>query len=215
MKIAIFTLTKDRLELTKQMMESLDKNTHIPFDHYIIDQGSTDGTTEWLKSFTYKLGKLYVFPLVKNIGINSGDAFALDKIGNRYDIIIKLDNDALIMTDSWVEKCLSVLKPKTFVSPFILGLRDNRGGVPRYAYDKENNLGYTPALGGICLIGPSKAWLKDSGGFSSCMPVEFHRDDMEFCARLKESGYKFAYVENVTIRHMDLKSFSKEADKND
>ncbi len=108
MKIAIFTLTKDRLELTKQMMASLDKNTHIPFDHYIIDQGSTDGTVEWLKTFTYKLGKLYVFPLVKNIGINSGDNFALDKIGKRNNIILKLYNVALIMIDICLKKFLSV-----------------------------------------------------------------------------------------------------------
>lgn len=210
MKIAIFTLTKDRLELTKQMMASLDKNTHIPFDHYIIDQGSTDGTVEWLKTFTYKLGKLYVFPLVKNIGINSGDNFALDKIGMGVDVILKLDNDALIMTDSWLEKCLSVLKPKLIVSPFILGLLENRGGVPRYAYDKKNNLGYTPALGGICMIGHTKAWFEDSGGFPACMPADYHHDDMEFCAKLRENGYKFAYLESVIIRHIDIESFSKE-----
>lgn len=203
MKIAIFTLTMNRFELTKQMIESLDKNTHISFDHYIIDQASTDGTIEWLKTFTYKLGKLYVFPLSKNIGINSGDNFALDKIGKKYDVIIKLDNDALIMTDNWLEKCLLVLRPKLIISPFILGLLDNRGGISRYEYDKQKNLGYTVALGGICLIGQTKAWFEDSGSFPVNMPVSYHHDDMEFCARLKEKGYKFAYKEDVVIRHLD------------
>ena len=212
-KIAIFTLTLNRLELTKLMMKSLDENTHIPFDHYIIDQGSKDGTVEWLKDFTYKLGKLYIFPLNKNIGINSGDNFALDKIGKKYDVIIKLDNDALIMTDSWLERCLMVLKSKMIISPFILGLLDNRGGVPRYAYDKENNLGYTPALGGICLIGQTKAWFEDSGSFPTSMPPEYHHDDMEFCARLREKGYKFAYKEDIYIKHLAVRN--KEADKND
>jgi GT2 family glycosyltransferase len=203
MRVAIYTLTQNRLELTKEMIKSLDDNTHISFDHYIIDQGSTDGTIEWLKTFTYKLGKLYIFPLAQNIGINSGDNFALDRIGKKYDVIIKLDNDALIMTDCWLEKCLSVLKPKLLVSPFILGLLDNRGGIPRYAYDKENNLGYTPALGGICLIGQTRAWFKDSGSFPTNMPASYHHDDMEFCARLKNKGYKFVYKEDVIIRHLD------------
>jgi len=204
MKVAIYTLTQNRLELTKQMMASLDKNTHIPFDHYIIDQGSNDGTVEWLKTFTYKLGKLYIFPLNQNIGINSGDNFALDKIGREYDVIIKLDNDAIIETDFWLGKCLSVLKPKLLLSPFVLGLLDNRGGVPRYAYNKENNLGFTPALGGICLIGHTKAWFEDSGSFPVGMPADYHHDDMEFCARLKEAGYRFAYVEDVIIEHKTL-----------
>lgn len=204
MKVSIFTLTQNRLELTKQMMKSLDENTHIPFEHYIIDQGSTDGTLEWLKSFTYKLGKLYIFPLSKNIGINSGDNFALDRIGRNTDVIIKLDNDALIMTDNWLEQCLLVLKPKMLISPYILGLLQNRGGILRYAYDKENNLGYTFAIGGICQIGFTKAWFEDSGSFPVNMPSNYHHDDMEFCARLKESGYKFAYKEDVQIKHLDL-----------
>jgi len=202
MKIAIYTLTKNRLELTKQMVESLDKNTHIPFDHYIIDQGSTDGTVEWLKTFNYKLGKLYTFPLVKNIGINSGDNFILDKIDNKVDIILKLDNDALIMTDAWLEKCLVVLKPKLIISPFVLGLLDNRGGVPRYKYDSNDALGYTHTLGGICLIGYTKAWFEDSNGFPACMPVTYHHDDIDFCNRLRENGYKFAYKEDVAICHL-------------
>ena len=203
MRIAIYTLTKDRLELTKQMMASLDGKTNFPFDHYIIDQNSTDGTLEYLKDFTYKLGKLFVFPLSRNLGINGGDAFALDKIGKKYDVIIKLDNDALIMTNGWLEQCLSVLATKLIISPYILGLLNNRGGVPRYKYDKEKNLGYTYALGGICLIGRTKAWFEDSGGFPSCLPADYHHDDMEFCARLRSKGYKFAYKEDVEIRHLE------------
>lgn len=202
MKIAIYSLVKDRLALTKRMMASLDKNTHIPFDHYIIDQGSKDKTLEYLKTFTYKLGKLYVFPLSKNIGINAGDNFALDKIGKQYDVIIKLDNDALIMTDGWLEKCLLALKPKMLISPYILGLLDNRGGVPRYSVDKDNGLGYTMALGGICLIGYTKAWFEDSGGFDPSLSADYHHDDMEFCARLSRAGYKFAYKEDVMIKHL-------------
>lgn len=205
MRIAIFTLTKNRLEFTKQMMDSLNKNTHIPFDHYIVDQGSTDGTIEYLRDFTYGLGKLFVFPLSRNLGINGGDAFALDKIGKNYDVIIKLDNDALIMTDGWLERCLVVLARKLIISPFILGLLDNRGGVPRYKYDTEKNLGYAHALGGICLIGRTKAWFEDSGGFDSSLSPDYHHDDMEFCDRLRASGYKFAYKEDVEIKHLDNK----------
>jgi GT2 family glycosyltransferase len=202
-KIAIYTLTKNRLDLTKQMMYSLEKNTHILFDHYIIDQGSDDGTLEYLKTFKYKNANLYLFPLPKNIGINAGDCFALEQIGREYDIIIKLDNDALIMTDSWLEKCILVLRKKIIISPYVIGLLDNRGGVPRYAYDPDKHLSYAPALGGICLIGRSRAWFEDSNGFDGRYNPDYHHDDMEFCDRLRSSGYKFAYKEDVIISHLD------------
>ncbi len=38
MKIALFTLTKDRFAYTKRTFESLAKKTHIPYDHFVIDQ---------------------------------------------------------------------------------------------------------------------------------------------------------------------------------
>jgi len=181
------------------MLESLHKNTYIPYEHYIIDQASTDGTVDYLNKHK-DIYNLKIFPLSRNIGINAGDNFALDKIGRETDIVIKLDNDALIMTDGWLEQCLAVLKPKMLISPFILGLEVNRGGLPRYAY--KNKLGYTFALGGICMIGYTKAWFEDSGGFPACMPPDYHHDDIEFCGRLREKGYKFAYLESVVIKHI-------------
>jgi len=202
MKVAIFTLTLNRIGLTRLMVDSLNRNTHIPFDHYILDQGSTDGTTQWLKMISSE--RIFVFPLSRNIGLNSGDNFILDKIGRDYDVIIKLDNDAFIITDNWLERCLSALGPKLIISPYVLGLLQNRGGVPRYAHNNELGLGFTPTLGGICLIGHNRAWFEDSGGFPTCLPASYHHDDMDFCARLRENRYRFAYKEDVFIRHMDI-----------
>ena len=77
MKIALFTLTKDRLEYTKQTFKSLNEKTDLTFDHFVIDQASKDKTVEWLKKFTYNQGKVYVYPLAMNIGINRGVNFAI------------------------------------------------------------------------------------------------------------------------------------------
>ena len=201
MKIAVFTLCKNRLEYTKLFMESLEAKTHIPFDHYILDQGSTDGTIKYLSNFKKKSGNLYLFPLPKNIGINRGFNFLLDKINN-YDVITPLDNDALILTDAWLEKCIGVLRPKLLISPFVEGLIINRGGINRVGYDKESNIGFTPAIGGICMIGLAKTWKEDIGVLE--FPTPYHSNmDMTVCFRLYLKGYKFGYKEDVIIRHLD------------
>jgi GT2 family glycosyltransferase len=202
MKVALFTLTKDRLEYTKQTFKSLKKKTHIPYDHFVLDQGSKDGTVDWLNSFTHKLGKIYVYPLNMNIGINRGVNYIVDKIGDRYDIIVKIDNDVEIETDGWLEKMIKVLAPKSVISPYVKGLIDNRGGVNRYSHIKELNIGLTPFIGGICMIGHRKAWNEDSGGWEYPRP-KHAGGDKAFCQKLELAGYKFGYVENVIIKHIE------------
>ena len=196
MKIAIFTLTKDRLDYTKLFLKSLKEKTKLKYDHFIIDQESKDGTPEYLDN---KLVKLY--PLQKNIGINRGVNFALDRIGNDYDIIIKMDNDTVVQTKGWLKKILNVLDKKEVLSPYVLGLRDSRGGVPRIRHDKERNIGFTPFIGGICMVAHKNAWI-DSQGWE--FPVPFHAGgDKNFCQRLSLDGYKFGYVEDIMIKHID------------
>ena len=202
MKIALFTLTKDRFGYTKRTFESLSKKTHTPYDHFVIDQGSKDKTVEWLSKFSHQLGKVYVYSLGQNIGINRGVNFAVDHIGNKYDVIVKIDNDAQIKTDGWLEKCLRVLDKKMLISPYVQGLIENRGGVDRIGFDEHNNIGITPFIGGFCMIGFKEAWSKDSGGWE--YPVPKHSGgDKAFCMKLALAGYGFGYVENVIIKHIE------------
>lgn len=204
MKIAILTLCKDRVEYTKLFMGSLEKNTHIPFDHYILNQGSTDKTLDYLSHLRNKT----VFSLEHNIGINRGYNFLLDKLTCNYDVITLLDNDALIMTNSWLEKCVSVLRPKLLLSPYIEGLVDNRGGINRIGFDSKSNIGITPAIGGICMIGMGKTWQEDIRELE--FPTTYHSNmDMSVCFRLYLKGYKFGYKEDVFIQHMDTTSGQK------
>lgn len=201
MKVALFTLTKDRLEYTKGTFKSLKEKTKTPHDHFVIDQGSKDNTVKWLQSFTNQLGKVYIYPLSTNIGINRGVNFAVDRIGTEYDVIVKLDNDVEIETEGWLEKCLKVLRPKLLLSPYIKGLIDNRGGVDRIGFD-DNIIGYTPFIGGICMIGLRRAWKEDSGGWE--FPVPKHAGgDLAFCKKLALAGYKFGYKEDVVIQHTE------------
>jgi GT2 family glycosyltransferase len=202
MKIALFTLCKDRLHYTQRSFESLRTKTQIPFDHFVLDQNSQDDTVRWLKHFTYKQGKLYVYPLAMNIGINRGVNFLIDKIGKDYDIIVKVDNDVVYETKGWLDKCLRVLKPKMLISPYVKGLIDNRGGVDRIGYIPEAKIGLTPFIGGICMIGLKQAWSKDSGGWE--FPVPKHAGgDKAFCGKLSLAGYRFGYVEDVIIKHIE------------
>ena len=199
-KIAIFSLTKNRLDYTKLCLSALRKHTKLKYDHFIIDQASDDRTVEYLQNSKH-LPNLKIYPLRKNIGINRGVNFALDRIGKNYDVIGKLDNDCKVQTKGWLKKIIDVLDKKEILSPYVLGLRDNRGGVNRIEFDKERNIGFTSFIGGICMVAYRKAW-EDANGWE--FPVPLHAGgDRNFCQRLSLEGYRFGYKEDVIIYHID------------
>ena len=93
MKVAAITITYNRLELTKQTWESFNAKTGVDF-HLFIDNGSTDGTIEWLKD-------KYRIELGKNMGITYAFACGVNSLLD-YDYILKLDNDVETVTDDLV-----------------------------------------------------------------------------------------------------------------
>lgn len=206
MKIVLFSLTKNRSDYTKKFLSDLNEKTNFPFDHYFLDQGSTDNTLEILRDFPSVNGSRFVYPLNKNIGINRGVNFLIDRIGKQADIIVKMDNDMEIETPDWLLGCVKVLEKKLVVSPYIKGLIENRGGVNRIG-KLPLGVSEVPFLGGMCMIALREAW---EIGWS--VPTTLHPNggDIDFCKKLSLEGYRFGYKEDVVIRHQKTSAGQKE-----
>src|SRR5665648_322297 len=101
MKVAAITITYNRLDLTKKTVESFNSKTGVDY-HLFIDNGSTDGTTEYLKDFNHIL-------LERNYGIAYAFKEAFLQLKG-YDFILKLDNDIETITDDIINKMLSFYK---------------------------------------------------------------------------------------------------------
>lgn len=98
MKVAAVTITYNRLELTKQTVESFYFKTGVDY-HLFVDNGSTDGTREWLTE------NYDTIQLEENKGIAYAFREAVRELKD-YDFILKLDNDVETVTDQLVEKML-------------------------------------------------------------------------------------------------------------
>jgi len=207
-RVAIFTLTWNRLDFTKKMLDSVHNTTEYPFDWFVVDNGSTDGTLEFVKD------KARVIKNKKNIGISKASNQALDLIGDDYDIIMKLDNDAEFMTDGWLEAIVDIWKiNKMFVlSPRVEGLMDNPGGVPRsrYTYCGEYYLGVTIHLGGISVAAPKEAY----EGFRWNEDDFLHGEqDIIFSNHVRKNKYTMAYIEEFAIEHLGKKNIQGKYDE--
>ena len=108
MKVAIYTLTRDRILYTKRCFRSLWQNAGYPVDHYVIDNGSADGTVEWLANNKSRFALVVLCP--ENIGISRASNLALDIIGDNYDLVVKMDNDCEIVTPNLVAEMVKVFR---------------------------------------------------------------------------------------------------------
>ena len=59
MRVAVLSLTRDRLVYTRHCFAKLHEFAGCEFDHYVLDQGSKDGTDEWL-TMEYQPEYLYL-----------------------------------------------------------------------------------------------------------------------------------------------------------
>lgn len=222
LKVAVYTMTMNRLRYTQETFISMREKTKYPFVHFVLDQGSTDKTWTWLMDNEKKMN-LKCFTEGKNLGISAGSNYLVGKIVNYskdwvcppelpgastippkpYDIIIKVDNDCDFLTDGWLEAVVDVYERTrgVVVSPYVEGLIDHPGGSPRVrdGYINDHYIGVVEHLGGIFSAAPAKAyetfrWKEDDflHGFQ----------DAIFSQEMKKQGLVLCYLENVRVEHL-------------
>lgn len=204
-KVAIFTLTLDRLDYTKQMYDAMKNTAGYPFDWFVVDQASTDGTIEFVSDKVKAIKKN-----TKNTGIAQGwnEAIELIKATGDYDIAIKIDNDAELMTQDWLKTMVELFKrnSRIILSPYVEGLEDTPGGVVRqrldgelpYTFINDNVLGMVRNLGGICMAIPMKFY----DDFKFPVPLTGNKD-YYLSLDANNKGYHLFYVEEMRVYHID------------
>lgn len=211
LKVAVYTLTRNRLEYTKRMYEAMKLTAGREFDWFVVDQGSDDGTLDYIKDKTR--AKIMNG---KNEGLAKGWNQAIDlvKKSGEYDILIKIDNDAEMLTDNWlVAMCDLYERNRTILlSPYVEGLDGLPGGVLRarssdaspYMLINDRVLGYVPNIGGIVFATPVellKEWKFD----------ESYNGNKDFllCQYAKTQGYSIFYMEEFRVYHIDTSEGQK------
>ena len=103
MKIAIVMLTFNRKEYTQKTVNNFERQIggRNEFEFIILDNGSTDGTAEYLTAYQGPLS-IHVTCGEKNIGVAEGTKYLLQEkcFGRNYNFICKADDDE-VLADGW------------------------------------------------------------------------------------------------------------------
>lgn len=131
MNVDILFLAKNRLAFTKASIEALIKNTDWSYVRYlwVIDDGSIDGTAEYLRSLDYPCQTRWDYcgldfngpaAVLKAYAVNHPDAT---------EVFAKLDND-VIVTPNWLQICADVMIQHSELD--LLGIEPWMSRTPHY-----------------------------------------------------------------------------------
>ena len=116
-KILCIIVTYNGIQWIKRCLDSI-KNSSVHIDAFIIDNGSSDGTIQFVKdNYSY----IYLLENKENVGFGKANNIGFEyAIKNNYDYIYLLNQDAWLLQDT-VEKMIDIYNRNTkysILSPF-------------------------------------------------------------------------------------------------
>ncbi len=211
MKLSVITLTLNKLEYTKKFVESLYRYTK-DFELIIVDNGSTDGTVEYLKS----LKDVKLILNTENKGFAAGNNQGIKIAEGEY--IGFLNNDILLYPD-WFEACEEVFKTENvgFVSPRQVDPHYDNTNPEKYIkyfqgfhYDKPYEKSFDECV--FSCVVTKREVLDKIGVFDeNFFPAFFEDNDLKY--RAIEAGYGIFVTNEACFFHFGSVT-SKTLDQN-
>ena len=220
MKLSIVTLTYNQLEeATRPYIESLYQYTNeADFKLILVDNGSTDGTVEYLKTLPARYGNIKLILNPQNTGYPKGNNQGLELVSPDTQYIGLFNND-ILFTPNWLGLMIEAFErdPKIGLASARINKnnkinKDNYLSVYRKhlaTYKEPFSPHITPFF---CCVMMRRETFEKVGfldeGFS---PAFFEDDDYSF--RTLYAGFHNGYVNTTFILHNHCTTTGKMDDK--
>ncbi|MGQ0721653.1 MAG: glycosyltransferase, partial [Candidatus Eiseniibacteriota bacterium] len=220
--VSIVVVTRNQLEHTRLCYESLRKHTPEPHEIVFVDNGSTDGTVEWLRDVVRDYPHARAVIKADNLGYAGGNNQGLALARGRQ--IVLLNNDTVV-TEGWLGGLMAVLEDHPAAG--LVGPVTNYAsgpqvieGVPyrtlpemeRFAREHaRTHAGESePArrLVGFCLLVRREVidvvgGLDERFGNGNC-------EDDDWCLRAHQAGWEARIARGVFVHHTGGRTFAGE-----
>lgn len=219
-EVSIIMLTFNALEYTKKCVQSIIEHTDIPYEIIFVDNGSKDGTIQYLQELSKQYPHIRVIFNKTNKGFAYGNNQGARKARGKY--VLFLNNDVLV-SDGWLMDLVNAIQRNPFigmvgpVTNSISGLQR----VERIPYNDEmgfykfaaqvrqiNKNKITPRrrIAGFCMLMPTNVFNELKGFDKSFGTGNFEDDDL--CLRLRKRQKMAIMVhEGVFIHHYGSQTF--------
>lgn len=207
MKVNTFTFTRDRLAYTTTCFESLQMYNKTPIiDHYILDNGSKDGTPDYLSTLAHDLKGLILSP--RNVGLHIGTQL-IANIMQPCDYVVKVDNDCHFTEPNVIKQLVTIARTlertgyKYILSPRVEGIvnQPKRGKAETVCIaNTKYSISPTGQIGGLCMLIPYSIFKVLR--FNENLPLAKGLDS-NICLQATTHGCRLAYVDNIFVTHYE------------
>jgi GT2 family glycosyltransferase/Tfp pilus assembly protein PilF len=217
---SIVILTHNQLAHTKACLESIAQHTPEPHELILVDNGSTDGTQDYLLEYAAQRERVFVVANRTNRGFAAGNNQGLALATGRQ--VLFLNNDTVV-TPGWLGNMLRVLQehPQTGV----VGPRSNRvlgkqqvddvgykslDELPAFAVAwAEKQAGQSRVANrvvGFCLLA-RRELIEAVGGLDEQFGSGNFEDD-DFCIRAHLAGFETRIADDAFVHHVGNATFT-------
>ena len=237
-KVSILIPNKDNSKLLKDAINSIIENTtYNNYEIVVIENGSTEKET--LKYYDELKDK----PKVKILRIDENGEFNYSRLINLGvknidgDFVLQLNNDTKILTKNWLEMMIGYSQQKEIGAVggrlyyedktiqhagIIVGLSGIAGNMlvnlpygEKAYFGRESATRNVAAVTGACLL--CRRELYEEVGYMDEEQFKVAFNDVDFCLKLLEKGYRNVYIPYVELYHYESKTrgyeYSKEKEE--
>ena len=214
---SIILVTRNGLEVTRRCLESIRKHTSRPYEVIVVDNGSTDGTPEFLQ----QQKDVRVILNRENRGFAAANNQGIQMARGRY--IVLLNNDTVV-TPGWLEGLqraanLSpqvglvgpvtnfVYQPSQLVETGYRSLEEMEPFALQWREKNRNQYQTTVKLVGFCLL-IKREVVEKVGLLDEKFGLGNFEDD-DYCIRARLAGFDLIIAREVFIHHEGSYSFRK------
>lgn len=222
---SIIILAHNEVDYTRRCIESIYKNTNLPFELILVDNGSTDETWPYMESIFKSKGVDRIIKLIKNkenLGFAAGNNQGIAISSGEY--ILLLNNDTIV-TEGWLDRMM--VCAKAHPDSGIIGPMSNHVSGPQHV-EKVNYNTFTGSglnkfsrrfsakysgkakknlnIVGFCML-IKREVIRKIGGFDGRFGKGNFEDD-DFSIRALLWGFESWIAKDCFIHHFGSKTFS-------
>ena len=202
-QVSLLLLTYNRLGFLRKCLASVLERTDVPFEVILWDNGSTDGTSEWLATVTDP--RVRVISCAGNLGMNGYPLAAMLASG---EYLCEIDDDILELPERWTSRMLEAFRRVSNLGYLALDVvQDEKTDGAKPPADRYRALDAGAGVvlelgpvGGWCTMTPHRIY-DEVGGFPFHPGRKYFLEDAHYFNRLCARNYACAILAGVRCYH--------------